>query len=105
MELNFWKLKNRLSSNSKIQQKVSDAISNDTSEGILVKDGGILPGAESLNLQTPPKLHPFGHPRLRRSNDVLLPLKNSPGLGNVPGGPTVRTFTEVKSGVNGNRGD
>ena len=44
----------------KIQQKVSDTISTDTSEGILVKDGGILPGAESFNLYTLPKRHPFG---------------------------------------------
>ena len=48
------------------QQEVSDTSSNDMDEIILVKDDGILPGADGLPLNNNPRRrHPFGRPRMR----------------------------------------
>lgn len=48
----------------------------------------------------PPRRHPFGGARIRRGSDVL-----GPGLGNIPKGPTVRTFKEVDTGMVARRGN
>jgi hypothetical protein len=74
-----------------------------TDEIILVKNDGILPGADGFALNN----NPFGGPRIRRGSDVLG-APNTPGLGNIPKGPTVRPFKEVDTGLDarrGNRGD
>ena len=48
------------------EQEVSDTSSNDMDEIILVKDDGILPGADGFPLNNNPRRrHPFGRPRMR----------------------------------------
>jgi len=95
------------------QQEVSNASSNkilsehnlnEPDEIILVKDDGILPGAEGFT----PNNNPFGRPRMRGRGITVDPPQNIQGLGNIPEGPKVRSFREVDTGLNagrGNRGD
>jgi len=92
-----------------LQQEVSDTSSNDIGEIILVKDDGILPGADGFPLNNNPRRrHPFGRPRMRGRGINIDPPQNIQGLGDIPAAPKVRSFTEVDTGLNarrGNRGD
>lgn len=78
-------------------------------EVILVKNDGILPGADSFPLNNNPRRrHPFGRPRMRGTGITVDPPQKIQGLGNIPEAPKVRSFTEVDTGLNarrGNRGD
>lgn len=91
------------------EQEVYDTSSNDMDEIILVKDDGILPGADAFPLNNNPRRrHPFGRPRMRGRGINIDPPQNIQGLGNIPEAPKVRSFTEVDTGLNarrGNRGD
>ena len=91
------------------EQEVSDTGSNDMDEIILVKDDGILPGADGFPLNNNPRRrHPFGRPRMRGRGITGDPPQNIQGLGDIPGAPKVRSFREVDTGLNarrGNRGD
>ena len=91
------------------EQEVYDTSSNDLDEIILVKDDGILPGADGFPLNNNPRRrHPFGRPRMRGRWINIDPPQNIQGLGNIPEAPKVRSFTEVDTGLNarrGNRGD
>jgi hypothetical protein len=98
------------------QQEVSDASSNkilsehnlnEPDEVILIKDDGILPGAEGYTPNSNPrKRHPFGRPRMRGSKPIeVFPPQNIQGLGNIPEEPKVRSFREVDTGLNAGRGN
>jgi hypothetical protein len=91
------------------EQEVYDTSSNDIDEIILVKDDGILPGADGFPLNNNPRRrHPFGRPRMRGRRINIDPPQNIQGLGNIPEAPKFRSFTEVDTGLNarrGNRGD
>ena len=91
------------------QKEVYDTSSNDIDEIILVKDDGILTGADGFPLNNNPRRrHPFGRPRMRGRGINIDPPQNIQGLGNIPEAPKVRSFTEVDTGLNarrGNRGD
>lgn len=96
------------------QEEVSNASSNkilsehnlhEPDDIILVKDDGILPGAEGFTPNNNPRRrHPFGRPRMRGRGITVDPPQNIQGLGNIPEGPKVRSFREVDAG-RGNRGD
>lgn len=94
------------STSLEFQQEVSDISSNDINEIILVKNDGILPGADGFT----PKpnrywRHPYGRPRMR-GQDNLFP--NIQGLGNIPGAPQFRFAPKVDTSFNAhgrNRGD
>ncbi len=77
-------------------------------EIILVKDDGILPGADGFTPNVSPRRrHPFGGPRIRPGSAVLG-APNTPKLGNIPKGPKVRNFRKVDTELDarrGNRGD
>jgi hypothetical protein len=92
-----------------LQQEVSDTSSNDIDEIMLVKDDGILPGADGFPLNNNPRRrHPFGRPRMKGLGINIDPPQAIQGLGNIPEGPKVRSFIEVDTGMNarrGNRGD
>ena len=91
------------------QQEVSETNSTDMDEVILVKDDGILPGADGFPLNNNPRRrHPIGRPRMRGRGITVDPPQNIQGLGNIPEAPKVRSFREVDTGLNarrGNRGD
>ncbi len=88
------------------QQEISATSSNDMDEIILVKDDGILPGADGFPLNNNlRRRHPFGRPRMRGRGINIDPLQNIQGLGNVPEGPKVRSFTLVDTGLNAQRGN
>ena len=90
----------------KFQQEVYDTSSNDLDEIILVKDDGILPGADGFPLNNNPRRrHPFGRPRIRGRGINIEPPQNIQGLGNIPEAPKVRSFTEVDTGLNARRGN
>ena len=86
------------------QQEISATSSNYMDEIILVKDDGILPGAEGFTPNNNPRRrHPFGRPRMRGTGITVDPPQN-----NIPEAPKARPFTEVDTGLNaqgGNRGD
>lgn len=96
------------------QEEVSNASSNkilsehnlhEPDDIILVKDDGILPGAEGFTPNNNPRRrHQFGRPRMRGRGITVDPPQNTQGLGNIPEGPKVRSFREVDAG-RGNRGD
>ena len=89
--------------------QISEYNLNEPDEIILVKDYGILPGADGFPLKnTPRRRHPFGPPRIRGRGIIIDPPQNIQGLGNIPEGPKVRSFKEVDTGLNArraNRGD
>lgn len=98
------------------QQEVSDPSSNEilsehnlneTYKAILVKNDGVLPGADGFNLNNNfGRRHPMGIPRIRRQLDVQP--QNIPRFDNLPKAPKIRSFKEVDTGLNGkpgNRGD
>ena len=91
------------------QQEVSETNSTDMDEVILVKDDGILPGADGFPLNNnPSRRHPLGRPRMRGRGINIDPPQTIQGLGNIPEAPKVRSFREVDTGLNarrGNRGD
>ena len=89
------------------EQEVSDTSSNDMDEIILVKDDGILPGAEGFPLNNNPR-KPHRIPRIRGKGINVDPPRTIQRLGNIPEAPKVRSFKEVDTGLNarrGNRGD
>lgn len=88
------------------QQEVSNASSNkilsehnlhEPNDIILVKNDGILPGADGFVPKTNhPKRHPFGRPRMRGSStNNHLPGKNVPGLGNKPQAIKAKTAPKI----------
>lgn len=89
-----------------VQQDISETnlTANDIDEIILVKD--ILPGADAFPLNNIPRRHhPFGRPRMRGRGTNIEPSKNIYGLKNIPQGPKIRSFTELKTDLNArNRG-
>ena len=89
------------------QQEIPAPSSNDMDEIILVKDDGILPGADGFPLNNNPRRrHPFGRPRMRGSKSIeVFSPQNIQGLGNIPEGPKVRSFREVDTGLNARRGN
>ena len=91
------------------QQEVSETSSTDLDSIILVKDDGILPGADGFPLNNNPRRrHPFGRPRMRGRGITIDPPQTIQGLGDIPAAPKVRSFTEVDTGLDarrGNRGD
>jgi len=92
--------------NGTILEFHSATSSNDMDEIILVKDNGILPGADGFPLNNNPRRrHPFGRPRMRGRGINIDPPQNIQGLGNVPEGPKVRSFREVDTGLNAQRGN
>ena len=79
---------------------------NEPDDIILVKDDGILPGADGFPLNNNPRRrHPFGRPRMRGRGITVDPPQNIQGLGNIPEGPKVRSFKEVDTGLNARRGN
>jgi len=71
---------------------------------ILIKDDGILPGANSFPLNNNSRRrHPFGRPRTRGQGINIEPAQNIEGLGNIPEALKVRFFTEVDTGLNARR--
>ena len=89
------------------QQEVYDTSSNYMDEIILVKDDGILPGAEGFPLNNNPR-KPHRIPRIRGKGINVDPPRTIQRLGNIPEAPKVRSFKEVDTGLNarrGNRGD
>lgn len=102
-------IRTRNGTSLEFEQEVSDTSSNDMDEIILVKDDGILPGADGFPLNNNPRRrHPFGRPRMRGRGITVDPPQNIQGLGDIPAAPKVRSFTEVDTGLNarrGNRGD
>ena len=73
-------------------------------EVILVKDDGILPGADGFPLNSNPRMrHPFGRPRMRGRSITVDPPQNIQGLENIPKAPKVWSFTEVDTGLNARR--
>jgi hypothetical protein len=89
------------------KQEVSDTSSNDMDEIILVKDDGILPGADGFPLNNNSR-KPHRIPRIRGKGINVDPPRTIQGLGNIPEAPKVRSFKEVDTGLNarhGNRGD
>jgi len=89
------------------QQEIPATSSNDMDEIILVKDDGILPGADGFPLNNNPRRRaPFGRPRMRGSKSIeVFPPQNIQGLGNIPEAPKVRSFMEVETGLNARRGN
>lgn len=97
------------------QEEVSNASSNkilskhnlhELDDIILVKDDGILPGAEGFTPNNNPRRrHPCGRPRMRGRGITVDPPQNIQGLGNIPEVPKVRSFREVDTGLNARRGD
>ena len=97
------------------QREVSDASSNkilskcnlnELDSIILVKDDGILPGADGFPLNNNPRRrHPFGRPRMRGTGINVDPPQNIQGLGNIPEAPKVRSFKEVDTGLGARRDD
>jgi len=84
-----------------LQQEVSDTSSNDMDEIILVKDDGILPGADGFPLNNNPRRrHPFGRPRMRGRGINIDPPQNIQGLGNLPEASKVRSSRKVDTGLN-----
>ena len=82
------------------QQEVSQTNSTSMDEVILVKDGGILPGAKGFK-----SISPYGRPRMRRSSINVDPPQNIQRLENLPEAPKVRSSTEVDTGLNAQRGN
>ena len=71
---------------------------------ILIKDDGILPGANSFPLNNNSRRrHPFGRPRMRGRGINIEPAQNIEGLGNIPEVLKVRFFTEVDISRNARR--
>ena len=92
--------------NGTILEFHSATSSNDMDEIILVKDNGILPGADGFPLNNNPRRrHPFGRPRMRGRSMNIDPPQNIQGLENVPKGPKVRSFREVDTGLNAQQGN
>ena len=59
-------------------------------EVILVKNDGILPGADGFPLNSNPRMrHPFGRPRMRGRSITVDPPQNIQGLENIPKAPKV----------------
>jgi len=88
------------------QQEISETSSTDMDEGILVKDDGILFGADGFPLNSNPRRrHPFGRPRMRGRSITVDPPQNIQGLGNIPKAPKVRSFMEVDTSLNARRGN
>ena len=91
------------------QVQITDQNINEPDDIILVKDDGILPGANGFPLNNNPRRrHPLGPPRIKGRGITVDPPQNIQGLGNIPEAPKFRSFTEVDTGLNarrGNRGD
>nr|UZC30149.1 hypothetical protein [Entomoneis sp.]UZC30228.1 hypothetical protein [Entomoneis sp.] len=91
------------------QVQITEQNINEPDDIILVKDDGILPGADGFPLNNNPRRrHPLGPPRIKGRGITVDPPQNIQGLGNIPEAPKVRSFTEVDTGLNarrGNRGD
>jgi len=91
------------------QVQITEHNINEPDDIILVKDDGILPGADGFPLNNNPRRrHPFGRPRMKGRGITVDPPQNIQGLGNISEAPKVRSFTEVDIGLNarrGNRGD
>lgn len=86
------------------QQEISETSSTDMDEVILVKDDGILPGADGFSPNNYPR-KPHRIPRIRGKRINADPPQNIQGLGNIPKAPKVRSFTEVDTGLNARRGN
>lgn len=70
---------------------------------ILVKDDGILPGVDGFSSANYPR-KPHSIPRVNRRRGINIdPPQILEGFGNIPKAP--RSFTEVDTGLNADRGD
>lgn len=91
-----------------VQQDVveTNLTANSIDEILLVKDSGILPGADGFPLNNNSRRrHPFGRPRMRSQGINIESPKKIYGLKNTPQGPKIRSFTELKTDLNArNRG-
>jgi len=91
------------------QVQITEQNINEPDDIILVKDDGILPGADGFPFnKNPRRRHPLGPPRIKGIGITVDPPQNIQGLGNIPEAPKVRSFREVDTGLNarrGNRGD
>jgi hypothetical protein len=83
---------------------MQQALSKINDEIILVKNDGILPGADGFSPNNTPR-KPHHIPRMRgRGTDINIDLpQNIQGLGNIPKAPKARSFREVDTGLNGRR--
>ena len=92
--------------NASLNEILSKQNSTKPDEVILVKNDGILPGADGFPLNNNPRRrHPFDRPRMRGTGITIDPPQNIQGLGNIPEAPKVRSFTEVDTGLNARRGN
>ena len=82
------------------QQEISETSSTDMDEVILVKDNGILPGAEALPIiSNSRKTHRIPRIRGKHFKNELPKVK----FGTTQKAAKVRSFTEVDTGLNGQR--
>lgn len=87
-----------------LQQKVSETNSTYMDEVILVKNDGLLPGADGFSPNNYPR-KPHYIPRIRGKSITADPPQNIQGLGNIPEAQKVRSFKEVDTSLNGQRGN
>lgn len=96
-------MRNENGTSLEFEQAVYYTSSNNMDEIMLVKDDGILPGADAFPLNNNKNKrgrHPFGRPRMRRRGPTIQPPRDVKKFGYFQ---PVRSFEEIDTGLNGRR--